>query len=231
MKFTLPAFATLAATASAQSSAPIITEGNIPAPPPWATNSAEWTSVYHSLVSEGKIPSTATGPPWSWPTSGWGPGQGPWGPGFGPGGPGGYRGPGGKPWGGPDGPGPFGPGSWGPWSDWSTRSDWRNGPWTRWWGGSACPGSDWPGWTEGPWSTNAPWTSWAGCTASTTGSSVVTTTVSGTPTTSTQYGVQVAQVAGQTDNSAQSTGLAVPMRTAVPGLAVGAAVLGLAVGL
>lgn len=66
--------------------------------PPWASDDpAKWSSIYSSLLSDGKIPSTLTAAPW--PTGSWGPGQGPWGgPGFGPGhGPGG--GPGGR-WGG-----------------------------------------------------------------------------------------------------------------------------------
>ncbi|EFQ95171.1 hypothetical protein PTT_06928 [Pyrenophora teres f. teres 0-1] len=122
-------------------------------PPPGAapTDAGRWSSIYESLLSAGKIPSTLTAAPW--PTGSYGPGQGPY-PGPGRGGkPGG--GPGG--WGGPAGAPPFGPSNFGPYSQWSTRSDWRKGPWTSWWDGSACPASDWPGWTAGPWATSPPW--------------------------------------------------------------------------
>ncbi|OSS46874.1 hypothetical protein B5807_08856 [Epicoccum nigrum] len=194
--------------------------------PPWATSDlAAWSSKYDSLVSDGKIPSTLTTAPW--PTGSWGPGSGPWGSGSGP-------------WGsgqngnGSDGPGPWGSSSWGPWSDWVTKSDWRSAPWTAWWGGSACPASDWPGWTAGPWSTSAPWTTWSACTASTTATSVGTVLVSGTASPTTAYGLKVAQASetddGSTPTKASSTGGAEVM-TASLGLAVGAAVLGLAVGL
>ncbi|KAF5854280.1 hypothetical protein GGP41_007070 [Bipolaris sorokiniana] len=163
--------------------------------PPWASDDpAKWSSIYSSLLSDAKIPSTLTAAPW--PTGSWGPGQGPWGgPGFGPG-----HSPGGGPgrhWGGPDGVGPWGSSNYGPYSDWATRSDWRSGPWTAWWGGSKCPPSEWPGWTAGPWSTSAPWTSWEGCTASTTATSVVTATVSGVVATSTAYGLEVAAASAE----------------------------------
>ncbi|KAJ4346721.1 uncharacterized protein N0V89_010653 [Didymosphaeria variabile] len=179
-------------------------------PPPFSTNPGAWSSIYRSIQSNG----------FSWPSSAYGPGQGPWG-GYG----GGPYGPNGHPWG-PNGWGPWGSNSWGP-SAWQSNSAWRNGPWTHWWGGSACPGSDWPGWTQGSWSTDAPWISWAGCSASTTGTSVVTTTISGVQTTATQYGVQVAQAAGTGDTSGNSAGSqgAAPMKTMAPALAaIGGAV-------
>jgi hypothetical protein len=199
MKFTTPAILlAIAAPLLAQSTTPTPTTDWWTAGPPWATTDpAKWSSVYASLVSEGRIPSTLTAAPW--PTNGWGPGSGPWGPGGGRGGPGG-GGPG--HWGGtysssllhshhyflqpltfttigPNGPAPFGSSNFGPWSDWSTRSDWRSKPWTAWWGTSACPPTDWPGWTAGPWSTAAPWTTWSGCSAKTTATNVVTTTLNG----------------------------------------------------
>jgi hypothetical protein len=69
-------------------------------------------------------------------------------------------------------------------------------PRTSWWGSvsarGGCPGSDWPGWTTGDWSTAAPWTTWSGCSASTTGSTVYTTTISGSATRTTSYEFQVA---------------------------------------
>ncbi|KAE8827893.1 hypothetical protein PTNB85_07076 [Pyrenophora teres f. teres] len=62
-------------------------------PPPGAapTDAGRWSSIYESLLSAGKIPSTLTAAPW--PTGSYGPGQGP------------YPGPGrgGKPGGGPGG--------------------------------------------------------------------------------------------------------------------------------
>jgi hypothetical protein len=95
MKFTLPLAALAAPAVLAQ------TTTQPPYTPPWATSDlSKWTSVYNSLVSDGKIPSTLTAAPW--PTGSWGPGSGPWG---GPGGPGGHGS------GGPGGPG--GPGHWG----------------------------------------------------------------------------------------------------------------------
>jgi hypothetical protein len=255
MKISFAAMAAFAIPALSQS--PVVT-------PPWATSDlAAWSSKYDSLVSDGKIPSTLTTAPWptgSWgPGSGpWGSGSGPWGSGQngnGKGGPGGQDGHGGSGhWGGTlhlsptyrqtnnhtnahtgsEGPGPWGSSSWGPWSDWSTKSDWRSAPWTAWWGGSACPASDWPGWTAGPWSTSAPWTTWSACTASTTATSVGTVLVSGTASPTTAYGLKVAQAsetaAGSTPTQASTTGGA-EMMTASLGLAVGAAVLGLAVGL
>lgn len=192
-----------------------ITNGPTFIPPPFSTNPGAWTSIYRSIQSAG----------FSWPVSAYGPGAGPWG-GYGPGGRG-HRPPHGGHWGGSDGWGPWGSNSWGP-SDWQSNSAWRSGPWTQWWGGSACPASDWPGWTEGPWSTDAPWTSWAGCTASTTSTNLVTTTVSGIETTATQYGVQVAQ-ADSTGGSGTTGSLgsqgAAPMRTMAPALAaIGGAV-------
>jgi type II secretory pathway pseudopilin PulG len=102
MKFHAPAVLAVFA-------APILAQSTTPAPtpttnewwgagPPWATTDpAKWSSIYNSLVSEGRIPSTLTAAPW--PTGGWGPGGGPgggpWGPGGGRGGP-----PGGGHWGG-----------------------------------------------------------------------------------------------------------------------------------
>lgn len=79
---------------------PLYAQSLTPAPtktdnwgPPWATSdAAKWSSIYASLVSDGKIPSTLTAAPW--PTDGYGPGAG-WGPGGGgrgPGGPGGHWG-------------------------------------------------------------------------------------------------------------------------------------------
>lgn len=183
-------------------------------PPPFSTNPGAWSSIYRSIESEG----------FSWPSSAYGPGQGPWGPNNHPWGP-----PGGGRWGGPGGWGPWGSDGWGP-SVWQSNSAWRNGPWTQWWGGSVCPGSDWPGWTQGPWSTDAPWTSWAGCTASTTSTSVITTTISGVRTTATQYGVQVAQAAGTGGSSGSATSSvgsqgAAPVKTMAPALAaIGGAV-------
>ncbi|KAF9737404.1 hypothetical protein PMIN06_001191 [Paraphaeosphaeria minitans] len=180
-------------------------------PPPFSTNPGAWSSIYQSIQFSG----------FSWPSSAYGPGQGPWG------GYGGGRGPGGHAnggrWGGANGYGPWGSNSWGP-SAWQSNSAWRDGPWTQWWGGSACPDSNWPGWTDGPWSTDAPWTSWAGCSASTTATSVVTTTVSGVQTTATQYGVKVAQATGTGGSSAgasDSVGSqgAAPMKTMAPALA------------
>lgn len=53
-------------------------------------------------------------------------------------------------------------------------------------------------------------------------------------TTATQFGVQVAQAEGSVESGgsgAESTAAAAPMRTAGAGAAVGAVVLGLAVGL
>ncbi|USP72834.1 uncharacterized protein yc1106_00108 [Curvularia clavata] len=191
--------------------------------PPWASDDpAKWSSIYSSLVSDGKIPSTLTAAPW--PTGSYGPGQGPWGPGgfHGGGGPGGP----GRHWGGPDGPGPWGSSNYGPYSDWSTRSDWRSGPWTAWWDGDKCPPSDWPGWTAGPWSTSAPWTSWSACTASTTATSVVTNTVSGVVATSTAYGLQVAQASEVQRQEGAGERVTVGM-----GVVVAAVVAGVAVGL
>jgi hypothetical protein len=196
-----------ATTAGSQTTAPPFV------PPPFSTNPGEWSSIYRSIQSNG----------FSWPSSAWGPGQGPWGGSYGPNdhpwGP-----PNGGHWGGPNGWGPWGSNSWGP-SAWQSNSAWRNGPWTQWWGGSACPDSDWPGWTQGSWSTDAPWISWEGCTASTTATSAVTTTVSGVETTATQYGVQVAQAVGtggspsSGTNSVGSQGAAA-MKKMAPALAV-----------
>ncbi|KAL5372759.1 hypothetical protein DPSP01_013228 [Paraphaeosphaeria sporulosa] len=175
-------------------------------PPPFSTNPEEWSSIYQSIQSAG----------FSWPSSAYGPGQDPW-VGYGGGHPNGGR------WGGANGHGPWGSNNWGP-SAWQSNSAWHDGPWTRWWGGSACPDSDWPGWTEGPWSTDAPWTGWAGCSASTTATSVVTTTVSGVQTTATQYGVKVVQATGTGGSSAGATDSlgsqgAAPMKTMAPALA------------
>ncbi|KAF2448656.1 hypothetical protein P171DRAFT_217322 [Karstenula rhodostoma CBS 690.94] len=180
-------------------------------PPPFSTNPGAWSSIYQSIQSDG----------FSWPSSAYGPGQGPWG-GYGGGRDHGGPTNGGR-WGGSDGYGPWGSNSWGP-SAWQSNSAWRDGPWTQWWGGSACPGSDWPGWTQGPWSTDAPWTSWASCSASTTATSVVTTTVSGVQTTATQYGIQVAQAVGTGGSSGGATDSvgsqgAAPMKTMAPALA------------
>lgn len=85
MKFRLAAITSFAAPIIAQSITPAPTPTtNIPwldgTPPPWATSdAARWSSIYASLVSASRIPSTLTAAPW--PTSGWGPGSGPWGPG------------------------------------------------------------------------------------------------------------------------------------------------------
>jgi hypothetical protein len=98
MKFTIAAITALVAPIIAQSITPAPStatkgpwfDGN---PPPWATSdAAKWSSIYASLVSDGRIPSTLTAAPW--PTDGWGPGGGPWGPGGGRGGgpPGGHWG-------------------------------------------------------------------------------------------------------------------------------------------
>lgn len=91
-------------TALAAPLAVVVAQNTTPAPtatssgawyetgPPWASDDpAKWSSVYSSLLSDGKIPSTLTAAPW--PTGSFGPGQGPWGPGGfhgggGPGGPG-----------------------------------------------------------------------------------------------------------------------------------------------
>jgi hypothetical protein len=96
MRLTFAALVAIAAPIFAQSTTPAPTTTDGWFGPPWATSDpAKWSSIYNSLVSEGKIPSTLTAPPW--PTGSWGPGSGPWGPG-GPGpGPGG---PGGRHWGG-----------------------------------------------------------------------------------------------------------------------------------
>jgi hypothetical protein len=65
----------------------------------------------------------------------------------------------------------------------------------------------------------------------------VTTTISGNVVTSTQFGVQVAAVTGDAASGAGtaviagSTGAAAPMRTAGAGVAVGAAIMGLAAAL
>ena len=248
MKISFTALAVLAVPAFSQSTtagplAPVVT-------PPWATSDLpKWSSLYNSLVSAGKVPTTLTAAPW--PTSGYGPGSGPWGPGNhgdndndGPG----SRGPGG--WGGtsspsptrmyinanrnitgPNGAGPWGTGSYGPWSEWSTKTDWRSGPWTAWWDGSACPPSNWPGWTAGPWSTAAPWTTWSGCTASTTATSVSTATVNGTAVPTTAYGLQVAAASGTSAAATTGSTGSADMKTVSMGLVVGAAMLGLAVGL
>ncbi|KAH4186109.1 hypothetical protein HBH95_083670 [Parastagonospora nodorum] len=216
MKFSLAAITALATQIFAQSITPAPTptnngpwfDGN---PPPWATSdAARWSSIYASLVSDGRIPSTLTAAPW--PTSGWGPGGGPWGPGN-SGKPGGH-------WSGP----PFGPSNFGPWSSWSALSNWQSAPWTAWWGGSACPPTDWPGWTAGPWKTNAPWTTWSACEAKTTATSVVTTTVNGSAVVSTQFGLQVAAA------SAESTGGGARVTIGL-GSVVGVVVLGVAIGL
>lgn len=199
---------------------------------------ASWSSAMDSLKSEGKYPSITPGPI---PTGAWGPGKGPWGPGA----PGWNhqwqsKGPGGKPWGGPDGCGPWGDGNWGPFSDWSTKDEWRTKPWTAWWGGTQCPGSDWPGWTEGSWSTKAPWTAWEGCTAKTTGTEIVTQTPSGSgaqgsPAVSTAYDIQVSELknrgAAASDGGSKAQGAAGPMKTAAPMLAAGAALVGFVVAL
>lgn len=94
MKFTLTAITALVAPIVAQSTtpAPTSTDPWYGSGPPWASSDpAKWSSIYQSLLSEGKIPSTLTAAPW--PTGSYGPGQGPWGPG-GPHGPGGPGGPG-----------------------------------------------------------------------------------------------------------------------------------------
>lgn len=53
----------------------------------------------------------------------------------------------------------------------------------------------------------------------------MTTTVSGQPTTSTQFGVRVAQAAG---TAGGSSGAAAPAKTGSAGVAIGAAVMGIA---
>jgi hypothetical protein len=95
MKFTLAAITALVAPIAAQFTTPAPTQtGNWFGPGgPWVTSDpAKWSSIYNSLVSDGRIPSTLTAAPW--PTDGWGPGAG-WGPGGGRGGggpPGGHWG-------------------------------------------------------------------------------------------------------------------------------------------
>jgi hypothetical protein len=60
MKFTLPALAAFAAPAVLAQ-----TTTQPPFTPPWATSDlGKWSSVYNSLVSDGKIPSTLTAAPW-----------------------------------------------------------------------------------------------------------------------------------------------------------------------
>lgn len=97
MKFILPTFAALVAPLLAQSitTPPVATSTNDWVGPPWASSDpAKWSSIYSSLVSAGKIPSTLTAAPWA--TGTWGPGSGPWGGsdgrGGGPGGRGGWGG-------------------------------------------------------------------------------------------------------------------------------------------
>jgi hypothetical protein len=102
MKFTFTTITALVAPILAQSTtpAPTTTDPGDGFGPPWATSDpAKWSSIYQSLVSDGRIPSTLTAAPW--PTGSYGPGQGPWGP-WGPGGPHGPDGPGG-----PGGPGRY----------------------------------------------------------------------------------------------------------------------------
>lgn len=88
MRFTLATVAALVAPIIADTITPAPTttsDGWFDGVPPWATSDpAKWSSIYNSLLSEGKIPSTLTAVPW--PTGSYGPGQGPWGPGHGPGG-------------------------------------------------------------------------------------------------------------------------------------------------
>jgi hypothetical protein len=78
MKISLTALAALAVPALSQSTTagpltPVVT-------PPWATSDLpRWSSLYNSLISAGKVPTTLTAAPW--PTGGYGPGSGPWGPG------------------------------------------------------------------------------------------------------------------------------------------------------
>jgi hypothetical protein len=106
MKITLTTITALVAPIIAQSTtpAPTTTDAWYGSGPPWASSDpAKWSSIYNSLLSEGKIPSTLTAAPW--PTGSWGPGQGPWG------GPGNHDGPGGH--GGPGGPGGPGGRHWG----------------------------------------------------------------------------------------------------------------------
>jgi hypothetical protein len=94
MRFTVATITALVAPLVAQSvtPAPTTTDDWYGAGAPWASsNSGKWSSVYNSLVSDGKTPSTLTAAPW--PTGSYGPGQGPWGPG-------GHGGPGGGHWGG-----------------------------------------------------------------------------------------------------------------------------------
>ena len=126
--------------------------------------------------------------------------------------------------------GPFGSGTahgWGPWAASSTGS-WTNGPWADWWGTSACPPSTWSGWTKGPWGTNAPWTTWTGCQASTTATAVVTGVVTSSgstvTTTSTSFGIQVAQATNggaKTGSTGSSSGGAAAPTMRLMGAAAG----------
>jgi len=91
MKFTFTTITALIAPILGQSitPAPTSTDPWYGSGPPWASSDpGKWSSIYESLLSAGKIPSTLTAAPW--PTGSYGPGQGPWGPGgpHGPGGPG-----------------------------------------------------------------------------------------------------------------------------------------------
>jgi hypothetical protein len=89
MRFTLATITALVAPLVAQSvtPAPTATDPWYGSGPSWASSDpGKWSSIYNSLVSDGRIPSTLTAAPW--PTGSYGPGQGPWGPG-GHGGPGG----------------------------------------------------------------------------------------------------------------------------------------------
>jgi hypothetical protein len=98
MRLTLATIVAFAGPILAQSITPAATTTNDDfAGPPWATSDpAKWSSIYNSLVSEGRIPSTLTAAPWPTdgygPGGGWGPGGGGRGPGGGPGGPGGHWG-------------------------------------------------------------------------------------------------------------------------------------------
>lgn len=99
MKIIIKALAALIIPVASQSTTvgpltPVVT-------PPWATSDLpRWSSLYNSLVSAGKIPTTLTNAPW--PTGVYGPGSGPWGPGHDDNDNDGFGGPGGR-----------GPGRWG----------------------------------------------------------------------------------------------------------------------
>jgi len=185
--------------------------------------------------------SPTSGGPWPTGTDGWGSwSKGPWG----------TNGPWGSnsdwttwttkggPW--KSGGWPFG-GHTSEWGPWASNGPWQSGPWTAWWGDKDCPGSTWSGWTNGPWGTNAPWTTWTGCTAQTTATNVLTSTISGSAVRITQYGVKVAEATGAAATTGSGTATAAAatssstgagaMKTAGVGAVVGAAMLGFAAAL